>query len=262
MKKFLKPLISSALSAFNLKMVSAHRGQIAGADLLHDLPLFIGAESPVVFDVGANEGQSIAMFSSVWPNPKIFSFEPSSATYQALLQQELSDSVQLFNFGLGEKSEFLTFNNYRDSVMSSFLELDTSQDNPFERFAADSSYLESKESVEVVALDDFVADHAIDKIDLLKTDTQGFDLRVLKGAQKTLKAGKINHVLIEVNFSDMYQSQGSSQEIFQYLEEHELFLVDLYEKRRSTRHFGTLSWCTALFARRDNRVVLPHMPPI
>ena len=38
----------------------------------------------VVFDVGANKGQSVQFFKSIYPKAKIYAFEPSEITFRKL----------------------------------------------------------------------------------------------------------------------------------------------------------------------------------
>jgi hypothetical protein len=47
--------------------------------------------------------------------------------------------------------------------------------------------------------------HEVQFIDLLKSDTQGFDLEVLKGAQGLLDARKIRLIYLEVTFQKLYE---------------------------------------------------------
>src|SRR5262249_42479094 len=49
--------------------------------------------------------------------------------------------------------------------------------------------------------DDFCADHGIERINILKTDTEGYDLHVLKGAERQLVHGKIDFIYVEVGFN-------------------------------------------------------------
>ena len=66
----------------------------------------------VVFDVGANKGQSIKFFKKVYPESIIYAFEPSLRIFKAL-QENLEDmqvsGVSIFQFGLGNKSEVKDF---------------------------------------------------------------------------------------------------------------------------------------------------------
>ena len=107
--------------------------------------------------------------------------------------------------------------------------------------------VERKETVRIKTLDWFLEQNRISRVDLLKSDTQGYDLRVLAGASESLRRGLINNVLVELNFVRMYAGQSEPDDILNFLAQHGLFLVDYYEKVRQSQ---TLAWCTALFTKR------------
>jgi FkbM family methyltransferase len=54
-------------------------------------------------------------------------------------------------------------------------------------------------TVKCPTVDLFCAERKIKKIDVLKIDTEGFDLEVLKGADAMLKRGAVSFVYLEFN---------------------------------------------------------------
>jgi hypothetical protein len=56
--------------------------------------------------------------------------------------------------------------------------------------------------VPVVTLDEFCRQRAIAAIDLLKIDTEGYEVPVLEGARDLLKSGSIRAVLAECEFQE------------------------------------------------------------
>jgi hypothetical protein len=83
-------------------------------------------------------------------------------------------------------------------------------------------------------------------INLLKIDTQGFELQVLRGAERMLSERRICALMLEVNFSMMYQVQSPFAQILEQLDARGYYLVDFYQKARIKHR---LSWCNALFCR-------------
>ena len=72
----------------------------------HTLPT-----NPLIFDVGANKGQSIRSFKKIFSNPKIHAFEPLKEDFEILKQKYQGDqSVVLNNIALGDKKEKKSFN--------------------------------------------------------------------------------------------------------------------------------------------------------
>jgi FkbM family methyltransferase len=223
-------------------LVYVPQGIISGIDFREDLKHAIGNEHPVCLDVGANEGQTIDLFQRVFDRPTIHAFEPSSKMFQILQLRDFCNRVSLHNFALGNEIKKQEFINYKDSCLSSFLPLDIHEDNPF-----CSVEIESRELIEITTVDIFLQQNRIGIVDLLKIDTQGFDLAVLLGAEGALQSGVIQNVLVELNFVQMYTGQSSALEIIDFLAKYNIFLIDYYEKVRQGK---TLAWCTALFGKR------------
>jgi len=138
-----------------------------------------------------------------------------------------------------EEREFI---NYRQPCLSSFLPLDGNEENRFREVEE-----KKKEIVLIDTIDKFLAEKKIEHVDLLKVDTQGFDLDVILGAKSALCNQKVDYILIELNFVKMYQNQCKAEEVIKYLNENGLYLIDYYEK---VRQKNVLAWCTALFGRR------------
>ncbi len=199
--------------------------------------------SPVCFDVGANKGQTIQLLQRCYAKPVIHAFEPSSISYSSLVSQSFGSEVHLHQLALGEHNGIADFRNYKYSDLSSFLAVNPDKtENVFAEVE-----LVSLESVSVNTLDQFCAGQNIKQIDLLKIDTQGFELPVLRGGMELLKKQKIGAILLELNFSALYEKQSDALEILLFLRDHGLRLVDYYEKERLRGK--ELSWTTALFIR-------------
>ena len=58
--------------------------------------------------------------------------------------------------------------------------------------------------IPVVSLDDFIASKGISKVDLIKIDTEGFEMEVLKGAKRTIENLKPKFIQIEYNWHQMF----------------------------------------------------------
>lgn len=224
-------------------LVYVPQGDISGIDFREDLKLAIGSERPLCLDVGANEGQTIDLLQSLFDRPTIHAFEPSRKMFQTLQLRDFGSGVSLHKVALGNEIKTQEFINYKNSCLSSFLPLDTHAENRFR-----SVEIESREFVEVTTVDRFLQQNRISIVDLLKIDTQGFDLAVLLGAVEALQRGAIQNVLVELNFVRMYSGQSAPRDIIEFLAKHNMCLIDYYEKVRQNQ---TLAWCTALFGKRS-----------
>jgi FkbM family methyltransferase len=233
--------VQTALKAVRCRIVRLPKDRVAGHDFCQDVKLLVGTESPVCFDVGANVGQTIALLRRAFNNPRIYAFEPSRECFIKLQSEGYGPAVLLHNCALGEHNSFEQLTIYEDHCLSSFFAVDRNQDNPFRNVK-----VLSKESAEIKTIDSFVHQNQVKRIDLLKIDTQGYELRVLRGAASTFQKGLIDNVFIELNFINLYQNQSSAAAISDFLGQHDLYLVDYYEKRRLKER---LAWCTALYSK-------------
>ena len=98
--------------------------------------------------------------------------------------------------------------------------------------------------MEVTRLNSWLKKRQLEKIDILKIDTQGFDLEVLRGASAAFDARIIEMVLIEVNLLSFYNGQGTFGDIAQFMKDNEYGLLTLYE---IARVHSCIGWATACF---------------
>ncbi|MBC7568307.1 MAG: FkbM family methyltransferase [Spirosoma sp.] len=235
--------IKSLLTKTGIFAARQFPNAVMGYDLARDLALVVPKQNPLCFDVGANRGQTIKVLQDCFANPSIHAFEPSSATFAGLSKQSFGTggTVSLHQLAFGEAVGQQTFHNYGTSELSSLLPLNRNQS---ESIFADQTTV-SEETVSVDTLDHFCAERDITHIDLLKIDTQGYELSVLRGGASLLGAGRVSAVLLELNFSPLYHGQSDPLAVLTFLRDHKLRLVDFYEKERMKNR--ELSWTTALF---------------
>ena len=196
-------------------------GEQVGVDPFVDVRRFLrGHTHPVIFDVGAGVGQSIYRFRDEFPTSVIHSFEPSPSTYEQLTTRcgELP-GVNTWNVGVGSTNTTLAFQENEHSDMSSFL-------SPGE---CSWGRIVRTTSVQVTTEDSFARDHDIDSIHVLKSDAQGFDFEVFKGASHLMEENRIALIYFEVIFSDMYKNLPSFHDVFRYLAERNFSLVAFYQ---------------------------------
>jgi FkbM family methyltransferase len=237
----LRCLISQALGRSNQVIRTYRRDRLSHIDLEQDLSLLIQNPRPLLLDVGANNGQTIAMFQRVFRTPIIHAFEPNKKLVESTLAAigDANPDIVLNAAGLGAETGSMPFHEYVDDVLNSLLEMDPSEGNPF-KGRAERGYT----SVPVWTLDNYVAEHHLPKVDLLKIDTQGYELHVLQGAQHQLSSGGIRLVMLEINFVPMYSGQPTFAELDNFLRQQGFVLVDMYEKVYSN---DRLAWCTGLY---------------
>jgi FkbM family methyltransferase len=157
-----------------------------------------GIEAPkTILDVGANVGNWTHAAQLEWPNIQIFALEPSLVAYTKLCRRmEKVESVVCCKIALSDScGESKLFSNESGSELSSL------RQRHLEHFG---NSLSSTETVTISTLDQFVMDHGITSIDILKIDVEGFEMEVLNGGQDSL-----DHVKV-VQFEWAEASTGAS----------------------------------------------------
>jgi FkbM family methyltransferase len=155
----------------------------------------------VFFDVGANDGETALKALKEFRDARVFSFEPHPSTFAALVSR-LSNRPNFvaINCALGRTSasEVEMF-EYEVSQLNSMV------DNA--PYAVRFGHEPRRISVRCTTVDSFCSDNAIRRIDVLKIDTEGFDIVVLKGASSMIKSGAIRFIYVE--FNDLQAKEGA-----------------------------------------------------
>jgi FkbM family methyltransferase len=214
-------------------------GSVTGIDLLRDVQVLLGQKQPVIlFDIGANMGQTVTSFLERFVEPRIYSFEPSPSTFETLRAAHGRDSrIQLENLALGDREESLPIHVTKDfSVNDSLLE-------PSWDAKAKTSL------VQATTLDHYCQDHGIELIDYLKIDTQGYDLNVLRGGTQLLKEKRVRTFSVELIFTPMYRGQPVYTEVLSFPAEFGYQLLGFYEQ---TYRHNRLVYGNALFVTGDH----------
>lgn len=175
------------------------------------LKSLVSTHQPVIFDIGANIGQSVDYFKSIWQHSKIYSFEPVFQSFNKLQKKAVVyNDVQCYNLAISNYVGNSTFYiNEHQVMLSGFYNLNKhSQDSLAVNRPEPShfNYFNSFEAtVQVETLDSFCEANNIEQIDLLKLDTQGAEPLILEGASEILK--NTNVIISEVMLYDLYEKQ-------------------------------------------------------
>lgn len=171
----------------------------------------------VIVDVGSNVGNYIDYIQNEIPTiKKCYAFEPIKSCYEKIKPKK---NRLIYNIGLGSKKEKKVFYECIGSeTHSSFVNREWLYKKP--------EYNISKKEIFIDTLDNFIDE----KIDLLKIDTEGFELAVLKGSIKQLKNKTINYIQFE--YGGCFEDNGIKlNDVISFLKEYEYKVYSLIDNK-------------------------------
>ncbi len=177
-------------------------------------------EDPIIFDVGANDGESIKRFRKIFPNLKIYSFEPDDKIFERLKKKYSNiKNIYLNNFGLSNKDGTQKFYSYSYDKMSSLIPLEVDSKLYKSRKIAKNSDkdFETEKMVQLYKLDSFANEKNISRINVLKIDVQGCEPEVIEGAYDYIKKNKIDIIELEIILGFGYSKSISFYDVEKYL---------------------------------------------
>lgn len=180
----------------------------------------LAKENPkLCIDIEANKGDYSKIILEETES-KTIAFEPLPKPFEQLERMKLKYETRFIceNIGLSDSSGTLDFFfGDSDSQLASF----SSEVNEIE-FIGNMNI--NKMKVPVSSLDLYIGRTGIEelRIDLIKIDTEGFEYKVLKGAQKTIEKFKPKYIQLEFNWHQLHLNQ-TLKSISELLPNYELF---------------------------------------
>jgi len=169
----------------------------------------------VVFDVGANTGQFAEMLRDAGFHGRIVSFEPSATAHSTLSKHARRDASWVIapRMALGDHDGTISLNLAGNSVSSSVLPM-----LPSHVSAAPESHYIGSETVDLRTLDSISTELATDTERIfLKLDVQGFEYKVLQGAEQLLC--RVAGIQIELSLVPLYDGEHLFHPMLHDLEE-------------------------------------------
>lgn len=223
------------------------------------LKYLIKHDSPTILDIGANNGSSLVEFKKWWPSSKVFCFEPQIECWNELdsLANKYS-SVSINKFALGGKSsENKKFYSHDlNTGISGFNRINTSSKDSIDIAnlrANPSSLAEHKQTinhvrkVKVKRLDEYIDENGtIDHIHLMKIDTQGFEIEILKGMGNKLR--NVDVIITELMFYDYYEKSLSFYDLEKVIKKFGFSLYDINHIAKNPMN-GRTDWVDVIYKR-------------
>lgn len=154
-----------------------------GTDFFMDMERHFGREYfRELFDVGANIGQTAVRYAREFPAARIFSFEPTSESYVRLEENVKGlERVIPCRCALGAVAGKAEISLEEDSRTNAIRGASTGK----------------TEAIEVRTVDEVAHEKGVEHIDLLKIDTEGYEVDVLQGAGTLLASHRVGVVYAE-----------------------------------------------------------------
>jgi FkbM family methyltransferase len=174
-------------------------------DSLELLEAIRTSKPQVIYDVGANVGTWTLLAKALYPDALVHAFEPLPMHIEKFQQMTKSlAGVRLHEIGLGSCPARTTMKVTGFSDASSLLPLTESGKKQWHL-----------QQVAEIPVDDWVSVNHLPSPDLIKMDVQGFELEVLRGAERCLTQAK--WVLLEASFKSFYEGQCRFDQLVAFL---------------------------------------------
>jgi FkbM family methyltransferase len=172
----------------------------------------------VILDVGANIGQTSIWFSQSFPDLKIYAFEPFQAIYDRLRSQFHNEQrVSCINCALGASDQKVRVARVTDPFFQGG------------QIAVTASSGEESEQITVRTVESFCREKEIRYVFILKTDTEGYDLEVLRGAEAMLRSGHVFNILTEASIMEDDRQHTNLFALINYLRPFSYELHGVYD---------------------------------
>lgn len=204
------------------------------------------SENSVFFDIGANVGIfSISASRWVGEGGQVIAFEPSSRERKFLADNILLNdltNVRVEPVAISKQSGL--------GILNLAIDKHNGQNTLCRQFAYEGVSSGETESVEVMTIDDYVCEHNISRVDVIKMDIEGAEYDALQGASETLKKMRPS-LIFEVVKSALDKNGIEVLELEKWIRSHgyALFRIDDFT--------AELIPCTLAHGKDGNFVALP-----
>lgn len=203
----------------------------------HDLRDF----GKTIIDIGAAQGDTAIWFAQVFPRHHVHAFEPVKTSFdKALKKTGKFSNITLHNVALTNEKGETTVHVSDDVFSSSIIPINPSEIKTKDPALAARLKTKSSHKIAMQPLDETEGLHG--SVLLMKIDTQGSELAVLKGAVKTLSRTRL--VLVEMNNHELYEGSARYHQVDEFLRQNHFKLRDIYVTYRPK---GEMSEYDALY---------------
>ena len=202
----------------------------------------------VFVDVGANRGDFTAQLLSAFPECQVHAVEANPRLCEELGARFASRNVRSWNTALHDHDGTIELQVHADSGTSSVLP----RPSGARRYFHSGDRVVERATVRARTLDGLAAEAGIGHVDLLKLDTQGAELPIIRGARRLLDAAAIDVIYSEFFIVPHYEGAAVLHELCAALAAHGYTVFDLFKGpcgRNGQLRFGDAIFVSARFRR-------------
>lgn len=199
----------------------------------------------ILFDIGSHYGETVFLFSKNFNIKKIHCFEASNQNFQILKKKiekkKISKLCHLNNFAAGETEKNFFINQTKESSSSSIHDFNKNSKYFKKKVKIlnlnETENFYKKVPIKMIKISDYIDVNRISTIDILKIDTEGYELKVLEGLSPNQKIIRfiyfehhyddmilkkytfkdINNILLKYGFKEVYKSKMFFRKSFEYI---------------------------------------------
>jgi FkbM family methyltransferase len=180
--------------------------------LLFKKKWLINGDVKTVIDIGANVGEFTTIFAEVFPDARIYAFEPLPDCFAQLskVARRYQGRVKEFDIALGAQQGSFEFHRSAWAPASSFREM-----NKLHKLNYPHSAGSKTVKVNLETLDKIFSNIDLKKNVFIKMDVQGFEDEVIKGGYDVINRAQI--LVIECSLQQTYVDEPMFDGIYQLL---------------------------------------------
>ena len=205
------------------------------------------SEKISIVDIGGHYGETLAALASNVERFDYQVFEPNPKSYEALCkyasQLESSEkNIRVYNSAVGIEDGSIEFHITQASAVAGVLKPVAGLTQRVPGGDHEIAQTIDCQLQKVDSLEEIVQGKVID---LLKIDTEGFDLEVMKGAQSALQNGQFKAVLSEAFFVPYRDQQAYFWDLASFMQSMGYHFVNLYDCRDTSQgrlYTGNALW--------------------
>ena len=186
----------------------------------------------VFIDIGSHKGSYTDLIINNFEVEKIVMAEPQKNIFKYIKKKYFKDKrIRTYNLAISDKKKIQALYINKHDLTSSLTQID--KKNNYLKLKAKlfggsiNDLIQNKYMVNSCKLSEIIKKNNIKKVDLLKIDTEGHELQVLRGAGAFLKE-KVNFMLIEIHNSNIFLNYDAKK-IHNYLKKNNFILKKRYK---------------------------------